>query len=214
MNELVKIKDGKPVANSKDIADKFGKTHRHTLTAIRKLINDLGDEQGAPDFGLSSYTSAQGKVLPCYELDRDAFSLLAMGFTGKPALKWKLSFIKAFNKMEGMLKGEHSVMRSLNEAMRLMEEDKQVASTFGKGLSEWKKQRKDHMEKVDRLHDDVQMLLNFTKSKPTIDLSKSEINDQIAIAKEKIIDGNSVFFSSHDAKEIIEKAKNKIRTEG
>ena len=161
MNELVKLVSGKPVANSKDIAEKFGKTHRHTLGAIRDLITGLDGELGRPDFRLSSYTSAQNKVLPCYELDRDAFALLAMGFTGKPALKWKLKYIQAFNRMESALVGGSSVMKSLNDAMRLMQEDKDIASKFGHGLNEWKTKRREHMEKVEALHNDVQLLLNF-----------------------------------------------------
>ncbi|ARR00296.1 phage regulatory protein, Rha family [Campylobacter porcelli] len=32
------------------------------------------------------------------------FSLLVMGFTGEKAYRWKIEFIKAFNKMEAMLK--------------------------------------------------------------------------------------------------------------
>lgn len=37
-------------------------------------------------------------------MNRDGFSLLAMGFTGKDALHWKLRYIEAFNKMEEELK--------------------------------------------------------------------------------------------------------------
>ncbi len=33
-------------------------------------------------------------------MNRDGFSLLVMGFTGKDALEWKLEYIKAFNEME------------------------------------------------------------------------------------------------------------------
>lgn len=161
MDKLVAVVHGKPVANSKDIAEKFGKTHRQVLRNIRELIADLEGDLGGCDFAPSSYTSAQNKVLPCYELDRDAFALLAMGFTGKPALKWKLKYIQAFNHMESALIGGSSVMQSLNEAVRLMEEDKAIASTFGKGLNEWKHKRKDHMAKVEKLHSDVQLLLNF-----------------------------------------------------
>lgn len=40
---------------------------------------------------------ANGKTEPYYELDRDGFTLLAMGFTGKQALQFKLSYIDAFN---------------------------------------------------------------------------------------------------------------------
>ena len=37
-------------------------------------------------------------------MNRDGFSLLVMGFTGKEALQWKLKYINAFNTMESMLK--------------------------------------------------------------------------------------------------------------
>ena len=37
-------------------------------------------------------------------MNRDGFSLLAMGFTGKKALQWKLKYIEAFNEMEETLK--------------------------------------------------------------------------------------------------------------
>lgn len=163
MKELVQVENGQPMVNSKDIADRFGKTHRHTLEAIKRMLADISEEFGSANFRPSSYISKQNKELPCYLLTRDGFSMLAMGFTGKEALKWKEAYIKAFNAMEHLLRGGSSVMQSLNEAMRLMEEDKQIASTCGKGLSEWKKQRKDHMEKVEKLHGDVQMLLNFKK---------------------------------------------------
>ena len=39
-----------------------------------------------------------------YNMNRDGFSLLAMGFTGEKALRWKLDYIKAFNTMEAELK--------------------------------------------------------------------------------------------------------------
>ena len=39
-----------------------------------------------------------------YLMNRDGFSLLVMGFTGKKALEWKLQYIKAFNQMENFIR--------------------------------------------------------------------------------------------------------------
>ena len=39
----------------------------------------------------------RGKQYPMYLMNRDGFSLLVMGFTGKAALEWKLKYIQAFN---------------------------------------------------------------------------------------------------------------------
>ena len=55
-------------------------------------------------FVLSNYKASNGKTNPMYLMNRDGFSLLAMGFTGKEALEWKLKYIDAFNKMEAKLK--------------------------------------------------------------------------------------------------------------
>ena len=164
MNELITVVNGKPVVTSKQIADHFGKTHRHVLRDIAKELETAG-EFGSEHFGLSSYTSSQNKILPCYEMSRDGFTLIAMGFTGVKAQQWKIKYIEAFNAMEReLLNGSAkfgSVMDALNDACRLMESDKQKASVFGQGLHEWRKLRKEHMERVEKLHTDVQLLLNF-----------------------------------------------------
>lgn len=161
MSQLVQVQDGKMTVSSKQIADHFGKVHRQVLRDIRELIKDAGGEFGEHNFVPSSYISLQNKELPCYLLTRDGFSLLAMGFTGKKAIEWKVKYIKAFNEMESALVNGSCVMQKLNEAMKLMEQDKEVASACGRGLNNWKGLRREHMERVDRLRADVQLLLNF-----------------------------------------------------
>ena len=164
MNELITVVNGKAVVTSKQVAEHFGKTHRHVLRDIAKELETAG-EFGETNFGLTSYTSSQNKVLPCYEMTRDGFSLVAMGFTGEKAQQWKIKYIEAFNAMEReLLSGNAkfgSVMDALNEACKLMQDDKEKASAFGSGLCEWRKVRKEHMERVNKLQEDVQLLLNF-----------------------------------------------------
>lgn len=61
----------------------------------------------APNFGLIQTDVDLGnggtRKTPAYHLTREGFMLLAMGFTGKEALRWKLAFIAAFNRMEAEL---------------------------------------------------------------------------------------------------------------
>lgn len=47
---------------------------------------------------------------PYYEITRDAFVLIVMGFTGKKALQWKIDYISAFNKMEAELQKQHTTL--------------------------------------------------------------------------------------------------------
>ena len=50
------------------------------------------------------YEDTRGRLQPMYYLNRDAFSLIVMGFTGKEATKWKWNYIQEFNRMEKILK--------------------------------------------------------------------------------------------------------------
>ena len=46
---------------------------------------------------------------PAFLMTRDGFALLAMGFTGKRALHWKLKYIEAFNAMENELRNHFRI---------------------------------------------------------------------------------------------------------
>lgn len=87
-------------ANSLQIAEVFEKNHSHILRAIDNLPND---EFKSLNFKYDNYFDKKGEQRKCYNLTRDGFSLLVMGFTGQKAYKWKIEFIKAFNLMEAEL---------------------------------------------------------------------------------------------------------------
>ena len=98
MSDLVRMIDGEGMASSKEIADRFGKPHRDVTKAIRVL--ECSDEFRERNFSQSSYISRQTKVLDCYDMTRDGFSFLCMGFNGKHAAKWKEQSIVALNALE------------------------------------------------------------------------------------------------------------------
>jgi len=94
------------VVSSRVVAEDFGKRHDHVLRDIENLISEGASPiSGTPLFIESEYTHPQNKqTYKEFLLSRDGFTLLAMGFTGKEALQWKLKYIEAFNKMETELK--------------------------------------------------------------------------------------------------------------
>ena len=159
MQDLVIITDGKPTANSKAIAEFFNKNHRDVLRDISNL--DCSEEFRERNFARSTYKSLQNKTLPCYEMTKDGFCFLAMGFTGKEAAKWKEAYISAFNQMEQIIKTSGGMMDQINEAISIMEKDKEIASKCGKGLSAWRKVKKEHVKQVERLKDAAQLTLGF-----------------------------------------------------
>jgi Rha family phage regulatory protein len=98
----VNLKEGKAVTTSLMVAQTFRKRHTHVLDVIKAL--DCPEGFTEPNFRLSEYRDPTGRRLPMYEITRDAFTLLVMGFTGKKALKFKLAYIKEFNRMEAFIK--------------------------------------------------------------------------------------------------------------
>ncbi|WP_206364080.1 phage regulatory protein/antirepressor Ant [Paenirhodobacter ferrireducens] len=90
--------------NSRIIAEKFEKRHDNVQRDIRNLI-EANPEWGVLNFEEATYVDAQnGQTYHMYELTRDGYSMLVMGFTGKKAMDWKIKFLAAFGAMEERLK--------------------------------------------------------------------------------------------------------------
>lgn len=92
------------LTTSLKVAEKFEKQHKDVLESIRGMKDSMSTAEFSALFYESSYKASNGKTNPMYEMNRDGFSLLAMGFTGEKAMKWKLEYIGAFNAMESELK--------------------------------------------------------------------------------------------------------------
>ena len=104
MDKLVKVNDGQIVVESRKIAEHFDKQHKHVLDAIENIKAE--NSAVTPMFCETTYTAGTGKAYKEYLMNRDGFSLLVMGFTGKKALEWKIKYIQAFNAMEEELRNQ------------------------------------------------------------------------------------------------------------
>ena len=106
MTDLVIMKDQQAVTSSLQVAETFDKNHRDVM----KRIRDLTAQNIAVGkmFIQSTYLNRQGHSQPMYYMNRDGFTLLVVGFTGKKALEFKMQYIEAFNQMENELKQGYS----------------------------------------------------------------------------------------------------------
>ena len=105
---------GQITATSLQVAEHFGKRHTHVLRSIRNL--QVSEEFSRLNFGPRDYFDERGKVQPMYDITRDGFAMLAMGFTGKEAARWKEAYISTFNAMEAKLRALYvSPLLSQNE---------------------------------------------------------------------------------------------------
>jgi len=102
MTSIVIMKNKQAVTNSLQISDDFEKRHDNVLRDVQNLKKDvLNFEEMFLEVTESDSYNRPRKV--CY-MNRDGFTLLAMGFTGKKALQFKMKYINAFNEMEKEIK--------------------------------------------------------------------------------------------------------------
>lgn len=140
MSDIVlSMQSGEPVASSRQIAENFDKNHRDVLRAVDNLKEDV--RNFAQMFFESTEPDSYGREQRAYLMNRDGFTLLAMGFTGKAALEWKLKYIAAFNEMEKKLTEQPQLTRSQLLATALIaaheeleEKDKQIETMKPKAL--------------------------------------------------------------------------------
>ena len=130
--EIMKFgKEELAAVTSLDVAETFGKAHDKVMRDIREL--GRSPEFRLSNFGESSYLNAQNKQQPMYLMTRDGFTLLAMGYTGDLAMRFKETYIKQFNAMESALTGRLierqkgiAVRQALTKALQQSREDERM----------------------------------------------------------------------------------------
>ena len=103
MDELVYLKKDQALTDSLKVAEIFGKQHRVVLRAIENKIKNDPTQNCARCFFKSRYKDNKGEWRKRYLMNKDGFTFLVMGFTGKKADSWKWKYIDAFNQMEKII---------------------------------------------------------------------------------------------------------------
>lgn len=134
--------NGEPVVSSREIARHFDKAHRHVLDSIRILA---AENSATKTMFYETTFDNRGKQYPMYLMNRDGFTLLAMGFTGKKATEWKIKYIQAFNAMEKQLSEQQSELsnRRLNEAIEAVNHAKKNLGIARKNLEVYRNAKED-----------------------------------------------------------------------
>lgn len=162
MNELVHLENDEAVCSSLEVAEKFGKRHDKLIAEIRRMYSDLigkgSPQNGGAKFFFEATYENRGKQYPMYLMNRDGFSLLVMGFTGKKALDWKLKYINAFNQMENIIREKQS--QSWIETRTVGKLSRKAETDVLKQLVEYAKQQ--GSEHADMLYMTYSKLANKT----------------------------------------------------
>ncbi|ENJ2542400.1 Rha family transcriptional regulator [Campylobacter jejuni] len=155
----LEVANDQVTTTSLDIAAVFNKRHDNIIAKIETFPKDSFTDL---NFKASKYIDSTGRILPCYKITRDAFSLLVMGFTGEKAYKWKILFIKAFNEME--------------KRLRNIEYEKHDKLAFRQSLgykSQLKQQKEKYENEIKALKYDLEQSKNNFKDKLNCILAKN-----------------------------------------
>lgn len=152
----IKQVGNKQTTNSKNVADVFGKEHRHVIRDIEKL--DCSIEFRESNFGLSSYVSEQNKELKCFDMTKDGFVFLCMGYRGKKAAQFKEAYIAEFNRMSLALNSISNRVNKLEIDGRAI---KELGSEWSRLGHEVNKAKKEHRLATDALLSEVQIKLDL-----------------------------------------------------
>lgn len=110
MENLVIMKDQQAVTTSLNLAESFEKQHKHVLEAIETKIQSAENSAHYEKmFALGSYRDSRGREQKMYYMNRDGWTFIAVGFTGKKADAFKLKYIAAFNQMEDHIKQQPQI---------------------------------------------------------------------------------------------------------
>lgn len=121
MNELVIMHDKQAVTTSLILAEAFEKEHSKVIRTIETKLKMTEAKNGLSEmFAEATYTDRSGKQNKMYYLNRDGFTFIAMGFTGRKADEFKLKYIDAFNRMEEQIKkqpAQYKLPQTYSEAL-------------------------------------------------------------------------------------------------
>ena len=101
-SDIISLHHGQPMTTSLKVAELFGKRHDDVLKKVRNI--ECSSEFNARNFAAVEYIDGKGEKRPAYEMTKDGFIFVVMGFTGKKAAAIKEAYINAFNWMADQLR--------------------------------------------------------------------------------------------------------------
>lgn len=197
MNELVLTNNkGQDITTSLIIAEVFGKRHADVLRDIENL--SCSQQFRERNFALSYYITIQGREMPMYEITKDGFTFLAMGYNGMKAGEFKELFIAEFNNRTALLKNDDYIinraMTVLNNRTKALEQEVRVKDKIIK-IQESAIKEQEH-----------KVLFSDAVSKASTDINvdvfaKLISNDRFIIGRNKLfqwfVDNKILFYSTY-----------------
>lgn len=168
-HQLIVAPNGVPVTDSLLVSKVFGKRHDDVLRKIRRL--ECSDDYRARNFAETSQTidmpNGGVKRTPVWQMTKDGFIFLVMGFSGKKAAAIKESYINAFNWMtEELQKLSRNYEAERNALMLEYMKESDVASMSGRLLNRWGRVKKPELlARIEKIEQEGQFSLPLVEIK-------------------------------------------------
>lgn len=183
-NLVIQNPQGRDVTTSLIVSQVFGKEHSKVCRDIENL--SCSASFNAANFGVIEYTDSRGRVQKAYQMTKDGFSFLVMGYTGDKAGEFKEQFINEFNKREMMLKSDDYILARSQEILhnRLQLAEKQL-ELAQETITTQNEQLKLQAPKVKYVDDVLQSVNTYTSTQMSKELGLREAEQLHKILKEK-----------------------------
>ncbi|EAZ3046564.1 Rha family transcriptional regulator, partial [Salmonella enterica] len=143
--EMVTITGSRVLTTSLKVANFFGKSHKNVLRKIRQTITECPDDFARLNFEPTDFIDKNGDIQPMFNMTKDGYMLVVMGFTGAAATLIKVRYIQAFNWMAELIRqGREGLEAERNAVMLEYMKEKDVASMSGRLLNRWGRVKKPH----------------------------------------------------------------------
>lgn len=160
------VADGEIFADSRDVAAVFEKNHKEVLRAIRAKLSEIEPVDlsfAQRNFALGYYVDENNQPRPKYDLTKDGFTTIALGFTGEKATEFQIAYVKEFNRMLAEFnrrrEWEFLIARSEAEALRIaarkVDEDN---ANFRSRLEEFRRVVVSKEEVAEKLREELSQL--------------------------------------------------------
>ena len=182
---VIQSPQGRDVTTSLIVAQVFGKEHNKVCRDIENL--SCSENFRVANFGEATFENKKtGQNHKMYQMTKDGFSFLVMGYTGDKAGQFKEMFINEFNKREMMLKSDDYILARSQEILqnRLQLAEKQLEAAQ-ETISAQSTQLKAQAPKVKYVDEVLQSVNTYTSTQMSKELGLRNAEQMHTTLKEK-----------------------------
>lgn len=160
--DFVMVAGNAVVTDTRKIAAAFNRRHDNVVAALRKMMRELDEPDRLLNFKECFDINGLANCKPerFWQMTKNGFLWLVMGFTGGRAMQIKVAYTKAFDRMADFIRSQYEgSMARFNEAMQQHLSDKRHVSHCARDMRRWQNVKPQQLEYLERLHPQTTLAL-------------------------------------------------------